>query len=136
VIPHRTTPGPVQWLGYTFGGDPGPPYYRWVLHDNTSRSRWLRLALRGTVQVMPIALLMLVVLPHNWLTGASVLLGLLLALWCSLAYINQAAELRLVNHGFAPGTLALTLHERCLRENKGEIARYHATYRHQNGDPA
>jgi hypothetical protein len=33
-----------------------------------------------------------------------------------------------VGIGCAQGQLALTLHERCLRENKDEIARYHATY--------
>jgi hypothetical protein len=92
----------VRWLWYTFGGRLGPLYCGWVLRDTTARTRWLRQAVRGTVQVVPAALLMLVVLPSGWLTWASIVLGLLLALWYSLAYINQTAERRLVKHGYEP----------------------------------
>jgi hypothetical protein len=104
-----------------------------VLRDNIARTRWLRQAVRGTVQVVPPALLMLVVLPFRWLTVASIVLGLLLAVWYSLAYINQIGERRLLKHGYEPGTLALTLHERYLRENEDGIAQYMATYRYDNG---
>ena len=122
-------PDPVRWLWYTFGGRLGPRYSGWVLRDTTTRTRWLRQAVRGGVQVVPPALLMLVVLPFNWVTWASIVLGLLLALWYSLAYINQTAERRLVKHGYKPGTLALALHERYLRENEDGIVQYMATYR-------
>ena len=121
-------PDPAHWIWYTFGGRLGPLYCGWVLRDTTVRTRWLRQAVRGTVQVVPLALLMLVVLPLSWLTGACILLGLLLALWYSLAYINLTADRRLVRHGYEPGTLALPLHERYLRENEDRIARYKATY--------
>jgi hypothetical protein len=87
--PSVSHPGPVRWLWYTFGGRLGPLYCGWVLRDTTARTRWLRQAVRGTVQVVPAALLMLVVLPSGWLTWASIVLGLLLALVYSLAYINQ-----------------------------------------------
>jgi Family of unknown function (DUF5313) len=100
--PSVSRPGPVRWLWYTFGGRLGPLYCGWVLRDTTARTRWLRQAVRGTVQVVPAALLMLVVLPSGWLTWASIVLGLLLALWYSLAYINQTAERRLVKHGYEP----------------------------------
>jgi Family of unknown function (DUF5313) len=122
-------PDPVRWLWYIFGGTLGPRYHGWVLRDNTTRTRWLRQAVRGGVQVVPPALVMLAVMPSGWLTGASILLGLLLALWYSMAYINQTAERRLVKHGYEPGTLALTLRERYLRQNKDGIAHYMAIYR-------
>ena len=128
--PSIARPDPVRWLWYIFGGRLSPRYREWVLRDNTARTRWLRQAVRGTVQIVPLAVLMLVVMPFSWLTGASILLGLLLGLWYSMAYINQSAERRLVKHGYEPGTLALTLHERYLRENADGIARYMATYRH------
>ncbi len=128
-LTRRTTPDPARWLWYTFGGRLGPLYYGWVLHDNTARTRWLRQAVRGTVQISPLAVLMLVVMPFSWLTGASILLGLLLGLWYSMAYINQTGERRLVKHGYEPGTLALILHQRYLRENDDRIVRYMATYR-------
>jgi len=133
TTPSIAHPGPVRWIWYTFGGRLGARYCGWVLRDTTARTRWLRQAVRGTVQVVPLALLMLVVLPFSWLTGASIVLGLLLALWYSLAYINQTGERRLVKHGYEPGTLALTLHERYLRENEDGIAQYMATYRPDNG---
>jgi Family of unknown function (DUF5313) len=133
TTPSIAHPGPVRWIWYTFGGRLGVRYSGWVLRDTTARTRWLRQAVRGTVQVVPLALLMLVVLPFSWPTGASIVLGLLLALWYSLAYINQTGERRLVKHGYEPGTLALTLHERYLRENEHGIAQYMATYRHDNG---
>jgi hypothetical protein len=127
--PSIAHPGPVQWIWYTFGGSLGPRYREWVLRDTTARTRWLRQAVRGTVQISPPAVLMLVVMPFSWLTGASIVLGLLLALWYSMAYINQTGERRLVKHGYEPGTLAMALHERYLRENDDRIVRYMATYR-------
>ena len=68
-------------------------------------------------------------MPPGLLTWASIILGLLLALWYSVAYINQTAERRLVKHGYAPGTLEMALRERYLRENGDRIVRYMATYR-------
>jgi hypothetical protein len=122
----------MRWLWYTFGGGLGSRYHGWVLHDTTDHTRWVRQVVRGTVQIVPLALLMLAVMPSGWLTWASIVLGLLLGLWYSVAYINQTAERRLVKHGYEPGTLALTLHERYLRENEDRIVRYMATYRHDN----
>jgi hypothetical protein len=127
-------PDPGRWLWYIFGGTLGPRYYGWVLRDNTSRTRWLRQAMRGGVQIVPPAAVMLTVMPSGWLTWASIVLGLLLGLWYSVAYINQTAERRLVKHGYEPGTLALTLHQRYLRESGDGIARYMATYRHDLTD--
>jgi hypothetical protein len=131
-----TRPDPVRWLWYTFGGRPGARYREGVLRDNTARTRWLRQAVRGTVQISPLALMMLVLLPLSWLTGAAIANGLILALVYSLAYINQTAGRRLVKHGYEPGTLAVTLHQGYLRENEDGIARYMATYRHDLTTPS
>jgi hypothetical protein len=127
--PSIARPDPVRWLWYTFGGKLGPNYRGWVLRDTTARTRWLRQAVRGAVQVVPAALLILAVMPPGLLTWASIILGLLLALWYSVAYINQTAERRLVKHGYAPGTLEMALRERYLRENGDRIVHYMATYR-------
>jgi hypothetical protein len=72
-------PDPVRWLWYTFGGNLGARY-REVLRDNTARTRWLRQAVRGTVLISPLALVMLVVLPFSWLTGAAIANGLILVI--------------------------------------------------------
>ena len=52
----------------------------WVLRDNTARTRWLRQAVRGPVQISPLALVMLVVLPFSWLTRAAIANGLILVI--------------------------------------------------------
>lgn len=60
---------------------PDPVRYREsVLRDNTARARRLRQAVRGTVQISPLTLVMLVVLPFSWLTGAAIANGLILVI--------------------------------------------------------
>ena len=72
-------PDPVRWLWYTFGSKLGARYLE-VLRDNTARAHWLRQALRATVLISPLALVMLVVLPFSWLTGAAIANGLILVI--------------------------------------------------------
>jgi hypothetical protein len=55
-------------------------YREWVLRDNTARTRRLRQAVRGTAQIAPLALVMLVVLPFSWLMGAAIANGLMLVI--------------------------------------------------------
>ena len=51
-----------------------------VLRDNTARTRGSRQAVRGTVHTSPLALVMLVLLPFSWLTGAAIANGLILVI--------------------------------------------------------
>jgi hypothetical protein len=122
-------PNPPRWLWYTFGGTLGPRYSGWVLRDTTCRTRWLRQAVRAVAQVTLPAAVILPVLGFSAIIWAGVGLGVLLALWYSLAYIDQTAERRLVKHGYEPGTLKRTLRERDRRENTDRIARYMEMYR-------
>jgi uncharacterized protein DUF5313 len=73
-------PDPVRSLWYAFGGRLGARYLEWVLRDNTARTRWLRQAVRGTVQISRLALVMLVVVPFSWLTGTAIANGLILVM--------------------------------------------------------
>ena len=60
---------------------PDPVRHRdWVSRDNTARTGRLRQAVRGTVQISRLALVMLVVLPFSWLTGAAIANGLILVI--------------------------------------------------------
>jgi len=52
----------------------------WVLRDDTARTRRLRQAVRGTAQISPLALVMLVVLPFSWLARAAIANGLRLVI--------------------------------------------------------
>ena len=128
-----TRPNPLLWIWYTLGGRLGPAYREWVLHDTTCRTRWLRQIARVVVQVVLPAAVVLAVLGVTWIVWAAVGLGLLLALWYSLAYINSTAERRLVKHGYEPETVKVMLHERYEREHADQIARYMQTYRRAAG---
>jgi hypothetical protein len=121
-----------QWIWYTLGGRLSALYREWVLHDTTCRTRWLRQIVRVVVQVVLPAVI-LAVLGVNWIVWAGVGLGLLLALWYSLAYINSTAERRLVKHGYEPGLLTRALRERDRREHANQIVRYMQNYRQAAG---
>src|ERR1700738_1384929 len=122
-------PNPLRWIWCTLGGRLGPAYREWVLHDTTCHTRWLRQIVRVVIQVVLPAAVVLAVLGVTWIVWAAVGLGLLLALWYSLAYINSTAERRLVKHGYEPGTFMRALRERDHRANADQIARYMQTYR-------
>jgi hypothetical protein len=79
--------------------------------------------------VTPPAAVVLAVLGFGAIIWSGVGLGVLLALWYSLAYIDQTAERRLVKHGYEPGTLKRTLRDRHRHENADQIARYMQMYR-------
>jgi hypothetical protein len=108
-------------------------YREWVLHDTTCRTRWLRQIVRVAVQVVLPAAVVLAVLGVTWIVWAAVGLGLLLALWYSLAYINSTAERRVVKHGYESGTLMRALRERDHREHADQIVRYMQTHRKAGG---
>jgi hypothetical protein len=68
-------------------------------------------------QVSLPAVIVLVLLRFSWIAWAAVVLGLALALWYSIAYLNLTADERLVRHGYHPGTLDRVLSERNRREH-------------------
>jgi hypothetical protein len=122
-------PGPLRWLWYTFGGALGPSYRQWVLHDLTSRTRWLRQGLRAIVQVTPLEVVLLLVLGFSWVTGAALICGLALALIYSIAYFDQSAENRLNKHGYPSGTAHRILGERQQANDPDRVRRYIQRYR-------
>jgi hypothetical protein len=94
-----TRPKPLLWIWYTFGGGLGSPYREWVLPDVTGRTRWLRQTVRAVVQVTLPAAVVLSDLGFGLVVFGGVACGVLLALWYSLAYIDQTGDRRLVKHG-------------------------------------
>ena len=48
-FPSIAHPNPARRLWYTFGGRLGSRYSGWALRDTTTRTRWLRQAVRGGV---------------------------------------------------------------------------------------
>jgi ketosteroid isomerase-like protein len=99
----------------------------WVLRDVPCRTRWLRQTVRAVVPIVPPAAVVSVVLSDlgfGWVVFGGVACGVLLALWYSLAYIDQTGDRRLVKHGYDPGALKRVLRERNRDEHADEIARY------------
>ena len=125
----RRRPDPLRWIWYAFGGALGPRYRQWVLHDLTCRTRWERQIVRAVVQVVPLALVLLLVLGFGWVVWVGVGCGLVLALIYSTAYFDSSADHRLVKHGYPPGTAQRILSDRDKAKHPDRMRRYMQTYR-------
>jgi hypothetical protein len=69
-------PGPLRWLWYAMGGGLPERYRDWVLHDVTTRTWALRQMLRSIVQLVPIGILLVLLVPGElWVRLVAVLGG-------------------------------------------------------------
>ena len=59
----RVRPGPLLWIRYAYGAALPERYRTWVLHDVTTRTWVLRHLVRGIVQFLPFAVVILLVVP-------------------------------------------------------------------------
>ena len=89
----------------------------WVLADTTRRGWPLRHLVRALVQLAPVLLLCLLVVPvplayRLTACGGGVLLGLMF----SAAYMTETSEHRAVKAGWPPGTTRRVREERAERE--------------------
>lgn len=127
-------PNPVRWMWYAAGGSLGPQHREWVLYDLTGPTRWPRQLVRAVVPLTPFAVLLLVFLGNTWMTWASLAGGLAIALIYSAAYIDQAAEHRLLKHGYPLGTAAQMRQAADPMRDAERIRRYAQTYRDEATD--
>ena len=107
----RKRPNPVLWLYYQYGGTLPARYRDWVLHDGTCRTWWLRVVLRGLVQLAPVMAVLVFILRGllggPWpLVGGSILLGVLVYLRFTLTVSVESTDSRLVRHGYPAGYAA------------------------------
>jgi hypothetical protein len=107
-----TRPDPMRWLWYTFGGGIGSRYREWVLHDVTSRTRWVRQVARPVVQAATIGALLILLLGFGWFTWVLLIGGLLLTLIYYVVFFDAFAEHRLFQHGYPWGTAQRIVNER------------------------
>lgn len=104
TVPVRR-PGPFRWIWYALGGALPARNHRWVLHDTTTGTWWLRHIARVLVQVAVPIVLVMALLPAGWgLRAAAAGGGLALALFYSLAYMPETTENRVVKAGYPAGT--------------------------------
>ena len=124
-------PNPALWLYYQYGGTLPAAYRDWVLHDATCRTWLLRVVVRGIVQVLPFAALLLGLLVAFGgalapALGAG-LLGVLVVVRIALTSSVESVDGRLVACGFPAG------HGAAVRARRSEEAAelYRATWRRE-----
>lgn len=118
-------PNPAQWVWYALGGGLPRSMADWVLADTTGRGWAVRHLLRALVQLAPVLLVCLLVVPvplsyRLSACGGGVLLGLLF----SAAYMTETSEHRAVKAGWPPGTTRRVREQRAEREAIERGARY------------
>ncbi|WP_436500135.1 DUF5313 family protein [Actinokineospora sp. HUAS TT18] len=119
-------PGPMRWLWYAIGGTLPARYRHWVLWDLTS-PRWVfRHMARAAVLLSPWWLLLLV--PGPWsLRFSMVALALITGFYFSMSFMEDAAERRLIKHGY-PAGLNRRIREESTPENRAEIVAMYAAF--------
>ena len=98
----RTRPGPLQWIGYSFGRTLPPSMQAWVREDLIGDRAVPRHLLRSMVPFLPIFAAFLLFPGELWLRGAMILLAVLLALFYAAAYMEPNRRRRLKAHGLSP----------------------------------
>ncbi|MGY1718000.1 DUF5313 family protein [Blastococcus sp. SYSU DS0552] len=121
----RQRPGPLQWVWYAYGGGLPRELSPWVLAD-TTRNTWVwRHLARAVVQLLPLVVLCLLVVPVPLVYRVSAAAGgLLLGLLFSLAYMVETIEHRVAKAGYQPGTAARLRAERAERARVERLSPY------------
>lgn len=100
----RVRPGPLRWIRYAYGAALPPRYRTWVLHDVTAPTWVLRHLVRGLVQFLPFAIVLLLVIPvDKGILGIGIGMGALIGLLFSTAFVDNAAESRAMKAGYQEG---------------------------------
>jgi hypothetical protein len=106
-------PGHARWLWYAFGGRLPMAYREWVLYDLTCRTWPLRHLARLLTQLVPVAVVLLVLIPGPlWVRVMGVLAGSLIGLMYSFVFLYEATERRAAKAGYPGGTAQVVRQER------------------------
>jgi hypothetical protein len=110
-------PTALQWLRYAYGGGLPRELSPWVLADTTRRG-WIRRHLtRAAVQMLPLVVLCVAVVPVPLSYRLSAAAGgLLLGLFFSVAFMTETTEHRVAKAGYPAGTAARLREQRAERE--------------------
>jgi len=101
----RRRPTPLQWVWYALGGGLPRELSPWVLADTTGRTWVVRHLLRAVVQLLPVMVLCVLVVPVPLAYRLSAAVGgLLLGLFFSMAFMTETIEHRVTKAGYPPGT--------------------------------
>ncbi|WNV76282.1 DUF5313 family protein [Geodermatophilus sp. DSM 44513] len=111
---HRPTP--LQWTRYALGGRLPRDLSPWVLADTTGPGWARRHLTRAVVQLLPVLVLCVTVVPVPLVYRLSAAAGgLFMGLVFSLAFMVETTEHRVAKAGYPPGTAARVRAERTER---------------------
>ena len=123
---HTRRPTPLQWVWYALGGGLPRELSSWVLADTTGRTWILRHIARAVVQLLPLMVLCLLVVPVPLAYRVSAAAGgLLLGLLFSMAFMTETIEHRVTKAGYPAGTAGRL---RAERQERDRVER-HSPYR-------
>jgi hypothetical protein len=119
-------PDPLHWLWYAYGGRLPRRYREWVLHDLSCRTWPLRHLARALLQVLPVVVVLLLVVPGELtIRVAAVTAGVLLGMLYSGAYMNEIAEHRAAKAGYPVG-IAREVREEAQHDQRAAQAQRYA----------
>lgn len=112
----RQRPNPAQWVWYALGGSLPRELSPWVLADTTGPNWVWRHLTRAVVQLLPLLVLCVTVVPVPLAYRLSAAGGgLLLGLFFSIAFMTETIEHRVAKAGYPPGTASRLRAERVER---------------------
>ena len=121
----RSRPTPLQWTWYALGGGLPSELSPWVLSDTTRRTWVWRHLARALVQLSPLLIVCVLLVPVPMAYRLSAAAGgIVLGMLFSLAYMTETTEHRVVKAGYPPGTAGRVRAERVERERLERGARY------------
>ena len=112
------SPGPLRWLWYAVSGRLPFRYRAWVLHDLTCRTWPLRHLARLVVLVVPVAVVLLFVLPGALsIRAAAVVMGSVVGLLYAFVFLDDSTDRRATKFGYPAGT-ARAVREQRVRDQQ------------------
>ena len=123
-------PGPLRWIWYAFGGGLPARHRSWILFDATRPTWALRHFARAFVQMAPVAIPVLLLVPGPlWIRLVGILLGWLVGLQYALYNMQESVEHRVHKAGYPRGAAQATRDASHAGERAEAAQRYAARYR-------
>ena len=130
VDPDVRAPGPLWWLWYAMGGGLPARYKDWVLHDVSTRTWAWRQMARAVVQLIPVGLLLVLLVPGElWVRLVAVLGGSLVGLVYAASFVPMTTAHRAVKAGWPRGAAEAARERRNAPQRAAAVARYEQRYR-------
>lgn len=130
-------PGPLWWLWYAMGGGLPARYREWVLHDVSTRLWPVRQVLRSMVQLVPVGVLLVLLVPGElWVRLVAVLGGALVGLMYAASFVHLTTEHRAIKAGHPRGAAQAARERLAAPGRAAASARYEERYRPAPGMPA